>query len=208
MTAFVGEDGLTVAARSLSTAQPAGAVRIVLKASDGATLAEAKTDADGVARIAPGFLRGKARQAARAVYAYGEAGDFVYLDLGRPALDLSDRGVSGRPAPGALDAYVSMERGVYRPGERAHLTALLRDATAKAVTGLPLTLKVVRPDGLEMFRQTMRSKGAGGYTASIDLPATAAIGMWRATTHADPKGAPIGRTRFLVEDFVSNSLVY
>ena len=37
------------------------------------------------------------------------------------ALDLSDRGVDGRRAPGDIDAYLYTERGIYRPGERVRL---------------------------------------------------------------------------------------
>lgn len=36
---------------------------------------------------------------------YGRDGDFNFLSLVRPAFDLSDRGVSGRPVPGPLDAF-------------------------------------------------------------------------------------------------------
>ena len=35
----------------------------------------------------------------------------------RAAFDLTDRGVKGRAAPGAVDAYLYTERGVYRTGE-------------------------------------------------------------------------------------------
>lgn len=202
LTAFVGADGLAVAARSLASAAPTPGARIALVASGGDILAEATTDEQGLARIPPGFLRGEDGASPRAVYAYGAAGDFVYLDLARAPLDLSDRGVDGRTAPGALDAYLRAERGVYRPGERVYLTALLRDAAAGAVEGLPVTLKVVRHDGLEVFRQALQDKGAGGYTAELDLPPTAATGVWRATLHADPSGPAVGQTRFLVEDFV------
>lgn len=202
ITTFIGVDGLTVAARSLATAAPAAGARVALAAGDGDILAEAIADADGLARIAPGYLNGDGDDAPRAVYAYGEAGDFVYVDLTRAPLDLSDRGVDGRPAPGALDAYLKPERGVYRPGEPVRLTAILRDAAAVAVEGLPLTLKVIRYDGLEVFRRVLHDKGAGGYSTEISLPPSAATGMWRATLHADPDGAAIGRTRFLVEDFV------
>ena len=61
------------------------------------------------------------------VMAYGADQDFSFLDLRRPAFDLTDRGVAGRPAASGLDAFVYTERGVYRTGETVHITALLRD---------------------------------------------------------------------------------
>ena len=56
------------------------------------------------------------------------------------------------PAPNGLDAFVYAERGVYRSGETAYLTALLRDAQGAAALGVPLTLVVERPDGVEFRR--------------------------------------------------------
>ena len=59
-------------------------------------------------------------------------GDYAFLSLKGPAFDLTDRGVSGRPVPAGLDAFVYTERGVYRSGETVHITALLRDAQGAA----------------------------------------------------------------------------
>ena len=55
------------------------------------------------------------------------AGDFAFLDLTAPGFDLSDRGVEGRSAPGPVDVFATTERGVYRPGEVVHVTALARE---------------------------------------------------------------------------------
>ena len=45
--------------------------------------------------------------------------------------------MKGRPQPGAVEAYVFPERGVYRSGETVQVTALLRDAAGIAVPNLP-----------------------------------------------------------------------
>ncbi len=88
-------------------------------------------------------------------------GDFAFLNLTAPAFDLTDRGVSGRPAPNGLDAFVYAERGVYRSGETAYLTALLRDAQGAASPGVPLTFVVERPDGVEYRRSAGAGPGLG-----------------------------------------------
>ena len=49
------------------------------------------------------------------------------------------------------------------------LTALLRDPRGQAVTGLPLTLVVKRPDGVEYRRRQVEDQGAGGRAHSIPL---------------------------------------
>ena len=67
------------------------------------------------------------------VTAHGPDGDFNFLEIGRAAFDLSDRGVSGRPPPGPVDAFLYTDRGIYRPGETIELTALVRDDEADAI---------------------------------------------------------------------------
>ena len=119
------------------------------------------------------------------------AGDYAFLDVSKPAFDLTDRGVEGRPSPGPLDLFATTERGVYRPGETVFLTALLRDTHAKAVADLPLTIEVERPDGVVATREVLNDEGAGGYFAALPLVADAMRGSWTIRLYADPKAAPL-----------------
>ncbi|MEQ1694196.1 MAG: alpha-2-macroglobulin, partial [Hyphomicrobiaceae bacterium] len=127
--------------------------------------------------------------------------DYAFLDLAAAGFDLSDRGVKGRVAPGALDAYLFSERGVYRPGEEVHLTGLVRDKSNVAA-GLPVTMIITRPDGVEHKRQTLVDGGLGGRSMSLELGRGVMTGTWRAKLHADPKAEAIAQVSFLVEDFV------
>ncbi|TCO83350.1 hypothetical protein EV699_10248 [Plasticicumulans lactativorans] len=206
LSVFRGEDGLHVFVRSLDSARPVPGVELQLYARNNAELARASTDAEGHARFDPGLLRASGGRAALGLYAYGPGGDFNVLDLGQPAFDLSDRGVDGRTPPGALDAYVYAERGVYRPGEAVELVTLLRDAAADAVTGLPLTLIVRRPDGEEAERRTLQPGAPGAYHTRLELPANARTGTWSVRVHADPGAPAIGELRFQVEDFVAQRI--
>ena len=202
LTAYEGADGLTVQARSVTKATPQTGIRLELRAADNRVLTTASTGTDGLATLDPGYLRGRNERRPALLYAYGPAGDFVYLELERSGLDLTDRGVGGRPAPGPLDAFLTPERGVYRPGGTVHLTALLRDDRARAVTDLPLTLAVTRSDGVEVLRRRLRSVGQGGYETRVDLAPNAATGRWRVAAHIAGQSAAVGATDFLVEDFV------
>ena len=95
--------------------------------------------------------------------------------------------MKGRVAPAGLDAYLYTERGVYRSGETIYLTSLLRDAKGAAVTGLPLTIVVKRPDGVEYRRRQVEDQGAGGRAHSIQLVSGSATGTWRVLAYSDPK---------------------
>ena len=201
LTALTGNDGLHTLVRSLSTAAPVGGVNLRLVARNNEVLGTATTDSAGYARFEPGLLRGSGGNAPILMTAEAKDGDYGFLDLTRNPFDLSDRGVEGRPAPKPLDLFLVAERGVYRPGEQVHLTALVRDSRAQAAPGVPLTLVIRRPDGVELERILVKDAGLGGYQADLALTGSAQRGTWRVLAYADPKGEPLGQTSFLVEDF-------
>ena len=206
LTALTGNDGLHALVRSLSTAQPVAGVQLRLIARNNEILAEATTDAAGYAQFAPGLLRGEGGNAPLLLTAQGKDGDYGLLDIARTPFDLSDRGVTGRPSPKPLDVFMVTERGVYRPGETVHFTALVRDPRAAAAGGVPLTLAIRRPDGVERERTLVPDSGLGGHQLDLKLSAAAMRGTWRAQAYSDPKGAPLADVAFLVEDFLPDRL--
>ena len=206
LTGLSGSDGVTAVARSLASAEPKAGVEVKLIARNNEVLGTVKTDENGVARFDPGLARGTGGLAPGVLIASDAQGDHGFLDMGASAFDLADRGVSGRAAPKGLDAMIYAERGVYRPGETVFLTTLLRDAQGIAAPGLPATLVVKRPDGVEYKRVAIEDQGAGGRAFSLPLLGDAPRGMWKAQAYADPKGAAIGETSFLVEDYVPERL--
>jgi uncharacterized protein YfaS (alpha-2-macroglobulin family) len=206
LTAFTGADGLHVLARSLATAMPVSGVELRLIARNNEVLATIRTDSAGYARFDGGLARGTDGMAPALVAASDGKGDHGFLDVAASAFDLADRGVKGRIAPVGLDAFITAERGVYRPGETINITTLLRDAAGRVVPNLPLTLVYKRPDGVEHRRAVVADQGAGGRTHALALFSGAARGTWRVEAYADAKGKPIGDMKFLVEDYVPDRL--
>jgi uncharacterized protein YfaS (alpha-2-macroglobulin family) len=202
LTTMTGDDGLHVFLRSLDTGKPVEGVTVKLYARNNGELGSGVSDGSGQAGFAPGLMRATEGRTATAVMAFGKDGDFAFLDLTRPAFDLSDRGVGGRLAPSGADVFLYADRGVYRPGETVHLAALLRDTTGNAMDGLPLTIRLVRPDEVEAHRYTLTQAKAGGYAVDIPISASARTGAWVVQAYLDPKGDPIGSLNFLVEDVV------
>ena len=72
--------------------------------------------------------------------------------------------------------------------------------------GLPLTLIVKRPDGVEYKRATLPDQGLGGRSYAIPLLSGSAAGKWSIEAYADPKGDSIGRVEFLLEDYIPERL--
>lgn len=202
ITTYAGTDGLNVFVRALSTAKPLEGVDLQLLAKNNEILGTAKTDADGRAVFSAGLMRGTAGQAPAIITARNGADDYVFLDMTRAGFDLSDRGVTGRAAPGALDVFSWTERGIYRAGETVHAAALARDIEGNAVENLPLTFIFSRPDGVEDRRFVRNGEALGGYAVDFALQDSAMRGTWTVRVHTDPKAAAISEKSFLVDDFV------
>ncbi|EUC01233.1 Alpha-2-macroglobulin MG1 domain-containing protein, partial [Rhizobium sp. CF080] len=162
LTTYAGTDGLNVFARSLGSAKPMAGVDLQLLAKNNEILGTAKTDADGRAVFTAGLMRGTAAMVPAVLAAQNNGQDYVFLDMARAGFDLSDRGVTGRPAPGAIDILPWTERGIYRPGETVHASAIARNIDATAIENLPLTFVFLRPDGVE-DRRMVNNGSLGGY---------------------------------------------
>jgi len=209
LSTYTAQDGLTVFARALSSAKPMAGVELTLLARNNDVLGTATTDAQGRATFTPGLVRGDGSLAPAVLTATQTGGsDFVFLDMTRAGFDLSDRGVTGRPAPGALDVFAYTERGIYRAGETVHVAALARDDKAVAAKNLPLTFIFTRPDGVEERREVSDGAAAGGHAVDLTTTPNAMRGTWTVAIHTDPKEPAVATKQFLVEDFVPDRIEF
>jgi alpha-2-macroglobulin len=202
LSTMSGEDGLNVFVRSLETATPINRVKVQLLARNNEVLSVATTDRDGMAHFDRGLIEGSGGRLPTAITAFRRDGDFSFLDLTRAAYDLSDRGVGGRVAPANLDIFLYTDRGVYRPGETVHLAALLRDWTGNSKAGLPITLRLLRPDGIEVQRFENLKDKEGGFQQDIAISDSARTGHWTVEAFIDPHAPAIASESFLVEEVV------
>jgi uncharacterized protein YfaS (alpha-2-macroglobulin family) len=208
VTAFSGNDGIHVFVNSLASTDAVGKAEVRLVARNNEILATRKTDVSGHVLFEAGLARGEGGLSPAMVTVSGEKTDYAFLSLKTNAFDLSDRGVAGREAPVGADAFIYAERGVYRSNETVYLTALLRDGQGNAVTGGPLTLVIERPDGVEFRRAMLPDQGAGGRSLSLTLNSAVPAGTWRVRAYVDPKGAEVGETTFMVEDYIPERLEF
>lgn len=208
LTAFSGNDGVHAFVHSLETTQARGAVEVRLLSRSNEVLSSKRTDDAGYVAFEANLTRGEGSLAPALLIATDTRGDYAFLSLKAPAFDLTDRGVAGRVVPPGLDAFVYAERGVYRSGETVHLTALLRDAQGVAAAGVPLTLVVERPDGVEYRRTIVPDQGLGGRSLAVPLVASAPTGTWRVRAFTDPKRPAVGEASFMVEDYVPDRLEF
>lgn len=201
VSSYSGTDGLTVVVRGLSDAAARAGVTVEVISRANAVLAQALTDAEGVARFEAGLVGGSGG-AAPALLSVSQGEDMAFLSLADAEFDLSDRGVEGLPPAPPIDVFLTTDRGAYRAGETVHATILARDGTMRALSGLPLTAVLIRPDGVEYARTLTQEAGAGGYVVAFPVAGTAPRGTWRLDVLADVKAAPLASARVLVEDFL------
>lgn len=201
VTTLSGTDGVHVVVQRLSDGQPEQGALVSLVARSNRVLGEAATDEQGHVLFPAALALGADNAAPAMVLVEGE-GDLSVLSLAGSEFDLSDRGVAGRAAPGPIDVFVTSERGAYRPGEAIHVTALARDGQASAVSGLPLTVSLLRPDGVEYERRVLTSDNAGGYVVALPLGASVPRGVWRIELFVDPDASAVASYTLLVEDFI------
>ena len=199
LTLYRDREAAWVVARSLATGRPLEGVTLTLYTLSNRPLATEVTDAQGKARFDAGLFAGRGSQAVVELLATSPKGGLAFLHLNRPALDLSDRGVAGRPSPGPLDLYGYTEQGVYRPGDRLHAVGLLRDDRGQPVPPLPLTLRLLDPTGKVVKEQSLAAEPSGAYLFTHDLSPDARMGRWEIAWYADREGAPVGTTHFQVE---------
>ncbi|MCR8724719.1 alpha-2-macroglobulin family protein [Frigidibacter sp. ROC022] len=201
LASISGNDGLHVFARSINSAEVMPGVKIQLVNRANAVLGEAVTDADGHVVFDAGLTRGQGGSApAMLVATLGD--DLSFLPLTDPEFDLSDRGVEGNPPAPPIDVFLATDRGVYRAGEVINATVLARDNKVDALSGLPMTAVLYRPDGVEYSRVLGEDEKAGGYVFNLPVAGSAPRGTWRLDVFSDPKAPPLASKRVLVEDFL------
>ena len=160
---------------------------------------------DGVGRFAAPLMHGDGPVAPRAIEVLG-GDDYTLLDLSGAAFDLSDRGVTGLPHPGPLDAYVWLDRGIYRPGETAQVMALLRDNAGRPAD-IPVHVIVKRPNGQVFLDATpVRAAEDARCICPSTLSTGAPVGTWTIEVKADTDRPPIGRAEFRVDAFVPDRM--
>lgn len=200
LTAMEGVDGLHVFTRALADASAVEGVTATLLSRANAVIGTVTTDAEGYARFDTGLTAGTGG-AAPALVMVEKGEDMAFLPLTEAEFDLSDRGVAGREAAPPINVFLSTDRGAYRAGETVNATVLARDQKVDGLAGLPMTARLMRPDGVEYSRALLDHAGAGGFVANLPLAGSAPHGTWRIEGFVE-EGKVLASQSFLVEDFL------
>ncbi len=158
LMAKVGEDDrVLVVVNDLRTTDPVAGAEVTLLDYQQQTLASARTDRDGLARLAvsrPAFL---------ASVRHGGQTGYLRMD-GGSALPVAHFDVAGTRAPKGLKGFLYGERGIWRPGDTMHLTFVLHDATKRLTADHPVRFDLRDPRG-QLVKSVTRTQSVDGFYA-------------------------------------------
>ena len=173
LTLKTGPHDTRVFATDLISGEPLPKVHIILRSYQNQIIAELETDSKGMARF------------------YDVKGNIFYVEgihenqhsiikTNEMAWNLSSFDIGGtRPAKDGYKAYIYNDRGVYRPGDTAHVSIVLRDRTGSIPDGLPVSLKMQNPRGQTVLKTVNKEGRDGFYSFTVSTATTDPTGLYR-----------------------------
>jgi alpha-2-macroglobulin len=129
--------------------------------------------------------------------------DLTYIRYQDLRADVAESNTSGTPFVTESPYHAAMysDRGVYRPGETAHVVAIVRNAKDKAPDqALPVDVQVLDPRAKVVKRMVVKTNPAGMINVDQALPAFADTGHWRVSLSIADKA--LAAYDVQVEEFV------
>ena len=133
--------------------------------------------------------------------------DLSYIELGKCVISETAFDVSGRPyISSGYEGFVYTDRGVYRPGEKVYIKAILRDAGWNLPESFPVIFEINRPDGRSYEKVNGMLSEFGTVDASIDIVDYALTGAYSINFMLPGDDKVIGSAKFNVEEFLPDRL--
>ncbi|MBW6477457.1 MAG: alpha-2-macroglobulin, partial [Chromatiales bacterium] len=203
--------------QSLHSGLPVAGAQVELLGRNGLAVRQARTDARGHARLAD--TRGLEREQQPSVYLvrHGEDVAFLPFERGQRQLNLSRFEVGGEHHAASgdrLSAYLFSDRGIYRPGERVELAAIVRQQNLALPAAIPLALEIRNPRGTVVLNRRLSLPSLGIFELAYDSEAHGETGQYQASLYLVRDGArgqtlrgqQIGQSGFLIEEFEADTL--
>ncbi len=185
----------------MDTVAPLSGVEIQLLRQSGYVLASCRTGRDGGCRLQPSEdevdLNPPFALVAR------RQGDLTYLKFDELKAEVQEARIAGEPYRSAQKyrAAIYSDRGVYRPGETAHVAAIVRQENNLAPPeDMPVQAKLLDPQGQVIKNLTIHTNDAGYLTLDLPFPAFASTGRYEAQMLVGDR--KVGQYSFQVEEFV------
>ncbi|UCC43186.1 MAG: hypothetical protein JSU65_08525, partial [Candidatus Zixiibacteriota bacterium] len=201
--ARMSESYLMVWTNTLSQAEPVSRATVKLFSRNNQLLLEGRTNSKGVVVFAD--ITDQIEGFQPFLITVEKDGDLSYLRLDNTRLPTGDFDVSGRPyLTEGYEAFLYMDRGVFRPGETAHLVAMVRGEDGARPASFPYLVKIADPRG-RAFREYRLTADQTMSSIDINLPADILTGRYQVTASLSDDHV-LGQAGFLVEEFVPDRI--
>ncbi|MCR5290905.1 MAG: alpha-2-macroglobulin family protein [Treponema sp.] len=152
--------------QSIATGAPVGSVQVQVIARNGNVLSTAYTAGDGHAQLPALPTQTNNHTPVAITMQYGNDLAFIPYTNSDRTLDYSNfetGGEYGTSDPDKLHAYLFSDRGIYRPGDQAHIGLIIKAGNwNKRIEGTPLSYTITDPNGTEIANKEF-SLGADGF---------------------------------------------
>lgn len=171
------KDAMYVFANSIRDAAPLSGAEVNFISTNNQRMWSGKTDGDGMVRFenigkqAPGYRTGLITAKRDDEYS------FIWLDGSRVETSRYDVGGREQNATG-LNAMIYAERDIYRPGEVAHVSTIVRTESWANPGEIPVKLRLVMPNGKEFGTMRKILNEEGSTETQFAIPHTAMTGMY------------------------------
>ena len=167
---YAGGEDLWLTATDLITARPLSGVTLEVVDFQLQTIATVKTGSDGLAQV---------KVPHRPFAVVGRAGGSVaYLKLSSER-SVSRFDVGGQVLKEGMKAFLYGERGVWRPGDVLHISAIVQDKGHSLPDGHPGTLEVYTPEG-QFYTKLVKKSVDGFFSFDIQTKDSDPTGYWNA----------------------------
>ncbi|MFW5798914.1 MAG: MG2 domain-containing protein, partial [Planctomycetota bacterium] len=133
----------------------------------------------------------------------GKGDDVVFVEPGNRRWMVEGVTTAGGDHRTTGDVFLYTERGVHRPGETVHLTGIVRRHDGTTPGGLPLELRIIRPDGKQLSAEPIEVDHPQG-VFHLHLPTSpeAMTGRYRYEVATPGATRPLGTAGTLLEAFM------
>jgi uncharacterized protein YfaS (alpha-2-macroglobulin family) len=202
------DGGQEVFVQSLSTGQPVSGANVAVVGRNGLAVAEGQADDQGHIRFAQMNQLRREKTPIMVVVNHGRDLSFLPLEHDEHQLDFSRfdiGGVANQTSPNQVSASLFTDRGLYRPGETAHIGYILRTADwQRSIAGMPVEIEITDPRGM-VAASDRRSATASGFDAYDFTPGVhSATGSYSASIYLvknNRRTAFIDSVSFSVREF-------
>lgn len=199
--------------QSIASGEPVANARVEVVGRNGQAAMTATTDASGHAHFP--HLNDLKREKQPIMLLVSKDNDLSFLPFNRydRTLNMSRfdvGGIDNAVSAQQLNSYAFTDRGIYRPGETAHIGIITRTANwSGKLDGIPLEAEITDPRGLPVLKQRLQLSASGFDSLEYTSHDTSATGDYHIGIYLvrnDRRNQEIGSTSFKVRDFEPDRL--